>query len=211
MLLLCDDVYDLLSYDDQKLPPRLVELDRDSLPADNKFGNTISNCTMSKLIGPGLRVGWQETPTEVLAAQLATGGAIRSGGTPAQLNTMVVREFLRLGYMGPLIYELRKVFSERSTAMRQALKEHLPHGTQIEGGGGYFYWITLPDGYDTRLITDKCAEQDVILAPGGAFEVDGDAKGWNARAFRACFAYHEAEDIVRGIEIWGRACAQSRS
>lgn len=211
VLLLCDDVYDALAYDQdpKDLPPRLVQLDRDTLEPGAKWGNTVSNCTVSKLIGPGLRVGWQETATPALAAQLADGGAIRSGGTPAHLNTLVVRELLRRGDMEPVIAELREVFGARSHAARRALEQHLPAGTQIEGGGGYFFWVTLPPGYDSATIAAQCADRGVILAPGSEFEVAGDPQGYD-RAFRVCFAYHEQADIVRGIEIWGSVCSATR-
>ena len=56
MLLITDDVYDLLTYTSDPIPPRLVTLD--SLSTEEGFGNTISNCTFSKLLAPGLRFGF---------------------------------------------------------------------------------------------------------------------------------------------------------
>lgn len=54
MLLVTDDVYDLLTYTSEALPPRLVTLDS-PLSTEEGFGNTVSNCSFSKLLAPGLR------------------------------------------------------------------------------------------------------------------------------------------------------------
>jgi len=80
ILVITDDVYDLLSNDDQKGPiyPRLVTLDAGTLQSPTSTGNTLSNSSFSKLIGPGLRVGWLESATSVLAKQLGDGGANHS-------------------------------------------------------------------------------------------------------------------------------------
>lgn len=59
MLLITDDVYDLLTYTSDPVPPRLVTLDS-SIPSGNSYGNTISNCSFSKLLAPGLRFGFIE-------------------------------------------------------------------------------------------------------------------------------------------------------
>jgi len=87
ILLISDDVYDFLGNNDQlSVPPvRLVSIDAETLPRDRgegETGNTISNCSFSKLIGPGLRAGWIESATRVLAKQLGDGGADHSVTQP---------------------------------------------------------------------------------------------------------------------------------
>jgi DNA-binding transcriptional MocR family regulator len=59
MLLITDDVYDLLSYTSTPPPPRLVTLDS-PLSTEEGFGNTVSNCSFSKLLAPGLRFGFMQ-------------------------------------------------------------------------------------------------------------------------------------------------------
>lgn len=101
MLVISDDVYDFLGNDgDQSalangIPlPRLVSLDRSMLVKDGKEGGgqeagyTVSNCSFSKLLGPGLRCGWMESATSRLVRQMS-GGCSRSVFTPSNLFPLV--------------------------------------------------------------------------------------------------------------------------
>jgi DNA-binding transcriptional MocR family regulator len=75
MLLITDDVYDLLSYTNDPLPPRLVTLDS-PLCTEEGFGNTISNCSFTKLLAPGLRFGFIQA-RKALIHELSTQYALR--------------------------------------------------------------------------------------------------------------------------------------
>jgi DNA-binding transcriptional MocR family regulator len=211
MLLLCDDVYDLLDYRPPGSPrlPRLVTLDRTSNPT--KHGNSVSNCTFSKLIGPGFRVGWQETTSPHLAQQFARGGAIKSGGTPANLNTFIVREMILDGKVDEVISKLKQEFGQRSTEFIKHMKTSLPEGTTIQGGdGGYFFWVTLPNQYSTDKITKRAEEIGLILAPEEAFKVsDGKPLKPNRSSFRVSLSYTELPDIAKGVGLWAQACKDS--
>ena len=57
MLIITDDVYDLLSYSSEPIPPRLVDLDSPRCD-EGGYGNTVSNCSFTKLLAPGLRFGF---------------------------------------------------------------------------------------------------------------------------------------------------------
>lgn len=212
-LILCDDVYDMLDYRDIKnegpLPSRLVVLDRQNDKQLANTGNVISNCTFSKLVGPGIRVGWQECSSAVLAKQLCSAGSVMSGGTPAQMNSMVIGEMIRSGSLNKVIDNLKKVYSERAKVTKWALQNYLPDGTVIEGGkGGYFYWVTLPDGFDARKIAEICKERQVLLAGGDEFEVVDNGLNWGAHCFRVSFSYEEINTLIEGIKVWGMVCKQ---
>ncbi|VVT56272.1 uncharacterized protein SAPINGB_P004926 [Magnusiomyces paraingens] len=229
MLILCDDVYDLLPFDSSAdIPPRIVTLDRWTLPQsddDTALGNTISNLTFSKLLGPGLRVGWQETPTPALAQNhLATGGAVRSGGTPAHFATMIVGELLRLNLVDPIISNLRKIYGSRATALKKAVATHFsldnstsrPQARLYGADGGYFAWLELiptPEytrlGLDASKIAAACsAHSNVVVAPGGAFEVSGQDLGWNKNCFRISVSYLSESQIEKGIEAFASIVAK---
>lgn len=215
MLIICDDVYDLLDYstDVHEWPrpqKRLVHIDRATAPDDNEFGNTISNATFSKIIAPGLRFGYHETINDKLAAQLSRGGANVSGGTPSQLNSMIVGTILQNGSMERILGKLRETYKTRSVAMWDSLQKHMPKDTHISSPkGGYFVWVTLPPGYDAKKIGKKLKdEHGVILANGSDFEVIGDERGWGDRSVRLSISFLETPDIIEGCELWGKVCKE---
>lgn len=216
VLLICDDVYDALDFSQDtsspsELPPRFVTLDRQTMPPGHiGFGNTLSNCSFSKIVGPGLRVGWQESATPLLVKQLSSIGAVRSGGTPAHLNSVIVGALLHTGMIHSIIAKLIDTYRRRSTSLRQALTEYLPQGTTILGGqGGYFMWVTIPNQYDGMEITKECERRGLILAPATHFQVEGfetENKLVLSNSYRVCFAYHDETDLVRAARIWGQVC-----
>lgn len=222
ILIISDDVYDLLAYETPPYLtafnhpiPRFVTLDADTIkyaePNEKSSypvppGNTISNLTFSKLAGPGLRVGWQETPTSYLAELLAIGGANKSGGSPSQLNSFIVATLIKEGLLDSIIENLKDTYSKRSSFLKECLNKYLPKGTLVEGGyGGYFLWVTIPDslGLDARVICKKCSERGVILANGDEFEVTGDEKHWGKKSVRLSVSYLELDQIEKGAKIWG--------
>ncbi|EJS43952.1 YER152C [Saccharomyces arboricola H-6] len=214
MLVITDDVYDILDYTtpvDKLSPPplRIVHIDRNTaVPDKDSFGNTVSNATFSKLIAPGLRFGYHETVNANLSRQLSKGGANVSGGTPSQLNSMIVGELLRSGAAQKCIAFLRSVYCERATVLTTALKKYMPPGTEISPlDGGYFTWITLPPAYNAVEISNVLAKKyNVILANGSNFEVVGDEKNWGRSSFRLSISFLETGQIEKGIELFGAVC-----
>ena len=99
-------------------PPRLVTLDRQLVLAssdasrqgaeEEDAGNVISNCSFSKLLGPGLRCGWQESSTPVLSRQLSQAGPNRSGGSPSHFVSTIIYELIRPQQQGRSDNSLRK-------------------------------------------------------------------------------------------------------
>lgn len=216
MLIVCDDVYELLDFNSDKpdfeYHKRMVYLDRETLPEGEKFGNVISNSTFSKILGPGLRIGWQETATPKLARLLANGGANMSGGTPGHFNTVIVGEMLKNGDVDKIISKLNKIYSERAIALKESVEKYMPRNTKISPvDGGYFSWVTLPDGYNNQAIAKECSKRGVILATGDNFEVTGDSFGWGEHGVRISISNLECDEIERGIEIWGTVCEEYKN
>lgn len=206
LLVITDDVYDFLHYNDGPAVPKVTHIDLDTLPKGWKYGNSISNASFSKIIAPGLRVGWHETPTELLAQQLATIGAVRSAGTPSQLNTFVVQDLIETGQLNGIIEKLVSVYTLRAKVMIDAIKESLPlKYTEVYGGdGGYFVWVGIKaDGVDLKkTIQEVETKHHVVIADGSNFEVAGDAQGWGKTNARLCVALLTEEQIQKGIKLW---------
>ncbi|RLV89491.1 Uncharacterized protein JA1_005139 [Spathaspora sp. JA1] len=203
MLIISDDVYDLLDYTNKPLIPKFNQIDRETV---NKagFGNTISNATFSKIIAPGLRVGWQETATPKLVAQLAVTGANKSGGTPAQLSTFVVADLITTGEIEKIITKFNQTYSERAKVLIESVEKYLPPNTKVYGGnGGYFLWIELPINNHQEIVDILQTNHNVVLAGGEHFEVTGDERNWGNNCVRVSISYLSKEEIEQGITIWG--------
>lgn len=215
LLIIADEVYDMLDFSPpfDSLPcpeKRFVHLDRETNNDPKSYGNTISNATYSKLIAPGLRFGYHETVTEKLAAQLSNGGANVSGGTPSQLNSMIVGTMLQNGSAAEVLNGLRRVYSERADALYTAVKRYLPKNTNFDKPrGGYFSWLTLPQGYDAHEIGRRLEEEHrVTVANGDNFEVTGDTRGWGKSSMRLSLSFLESNEIEEGIRYMGKICSK---
>ncbi|RPA97242.1 PLP-dependent transferase [Choiromyces venosus 120613-1] len=217
MLIISDDVYDFLSNDgdtsaltpDKKLMPRLVTLDHEigkkQGMGENGAGYTVSNCSFSKLLGPGLRCGWIESATGVLAKQMGEGGANHSGGAPSHFTSTLIYPLITSRSIDSVISNLTKTYTARSAAIIATVKTYFPEETIIYGGkGGFFIWIILPDPYDAREIT-KLAAKDVIVLNGDKSECPGDTLGWGDHCIRVAVSYCELDVAVEGIQKFAEA------
>ncbi|CAH2355817.1 uncharacterized protein CLIB1423_35S00276 [[Candida] railenensis] len=208
VLIISDDVYELLDYHNAAPIPRIVYLDRDTASSStNKFGNSVSNATFSKLAAPGLRSGWQETTTPFLAKQLARSGPNKSGGTPGQLASLVVASFIDSGEIDTIIAKFKSVYKSRAQKLREVITKYFPASTKLYGGdGGYFFWLTFQNDtpeFDHRKINKILLdEHNIIVASGDSFEVNGDRKGWGKNSVRLSISLLSEEQIEKGIQVW---------
>ncbi|AEY98961.1 FAGR141Cp [Eremothecium gossypii FDAG1] len=216
MLLISDDIYDLLAYDQpsDQLPralPSLVHVDRATLNEEqDSWGHTVANASFSKIVAPGLRCGYQESVTSRLVGQLANGGANVSGGSPAQLNSMIIGTLISTGELAHLLQSLRSVYQDRAEVLHRAVREYLPAATDYKAqNGGYFSWCTLPEGYNSEAIC-RTLQHDygVVLANGSHFEVSDDELGWGRRSVRLSVSFLEPAEIEEGMRRFGAVCQE---
>ncbi|CAG8954800.1 hypothetical protein HYFRA_00004725 [Hymenoscyphus fraxineus] len=212
------------------LLPRLVDLDAtlSPVPSSTEFGNTVSSGTFSKIAGPGVRTGWAEASPRFIHG-LSQCGSSRSGGAPSQFTATIIFELLRSGDLDGHINDvLIPTYQRRYTILREAIERVLvPKGvvvgetsvrstTEMTGKGegvfgGYFLWITLPSGMNAEYVALRAKEEEeLILAPGRIFEVDGK---WEegarevmefGRSMRLCFSWVDERDLKEGVERLGR-------
>ncbi|KJY01239.1 aminotransferase like protein [Zymoseptoria brevis] len=224
MLIMCDDVYDMLQWpvDGEGLIametahlPRLVDIDREidgGAERDDAdgFGNVVSNGTFSKIAGPGMRVGWAEG-TSKFAYGLGQAGVQRSGGAPSQLTSIYLTHLLNTGQLQNHIHTvLRPAYASRYKAMLTAIETHLlslgftlpqPDRDVV---GGYFLWLGLPGDMQATDLTTRCQkEENLIVAPGGLFQIPGDDAVLCAQNVRLCFAWEDEEKLVEGVRRIG--------
>ncbi|KAF9886582.1 hypothetical protein FE257_011354 [Aspergillus nanangensis] len=228
-LIITDDVYDFLQWspDPKKTLsepsrsqyPRLVDVDRylDDGPHD-EWGNTVSNGSFSKLIGPGTRTGWAEG-TEKMAFGISQAGSTRSGGAPSHLAAAIIDQLFPTAFPQYLETSLQPMYAGRYHRLMGAIREYLlPLGVTLPSSapdvaGGYFIWAQLPAPLSASALAPVALrEQKVKVATGNLFEVQGDPSGCAGeldRCIRLCFAWEEEDKLAEGVRRL--ACAVQRA
>lgn len=187
VLVIEDNPYGLLGFEGQTYPAM-----RACEPA-----NVVYLGSFSKTFAPGLRVGWALAPHAVreklvLAAESATLCP------PAFTQTVVSRYLVAHDWKGQ-IKTYREAYRERRDAMISALERYLPPGcTWTSPAGGFYVWLTLPEGLDTKAMLPRAVTQRVAYVPGTAFYADSDGS-LASRQMRLSFCYPTPERITEGV------------
>jgi 2-aminoadipate transaminase len=191
-----DDPYGQLRYEGEHIPP-LVVLDRTNLLRDNGYllGNVIYLSTFSKVLAPGLRLGWIVAPPDVIThlVQLKQSTDLHT----SSFTQMVAYEVARDGFMEEHVKLIRRVYKERRDAMLEALHDYFPPDVSwTHSQGGLFLWVTMPPGIDTMKLLDTALRQDVAFVPGEPFFPSGQETGSH---MRLNFSNAQPEQIREGI------------
>ncbi|WP_035920592.1 PLP-dependent aminotransferase family protein [Frankia sp. QA3] len=189
VLVVEDNPYGLLSFTGE--PVRAMRADA---PDDVVYLGSFS-----KTLAPGLRVGWALAPAPVTARLvLAAESAILSQSMFTQL---VVERYLATQPWAEQVKVFREMYRERRDAMLDALAESMPAGaTWTRPDGGFFVWVTLPGGVDTRAMLPRAIAARVAYVPGAGFYADGSG----GSSMRLSFCYPPPERIRDGVGRLGR-------
>jgi DNA-binding transcriptional MocR family regulator len=168
------------------------------LLADDPEGQVIHLGTFSKMLFPGLRLGWMVVPREIseLVRRLRWATDLSS----ATLTQRAMNCFCRRGYVQRHLKRLRRINGKRLKAMLSALEEEFPsqaHWTRPSGG--MMLWCELPDAVDTLELFHEAARRGVLFSPGVAFFPNGGGRS----AMRLSFNRESEARIRRGIRILG--------
>jgi len=185
-LIVADEVYQLLSYNGAP-PPAFATMDnRDSVVSLGSF---------SKILAPGLRLGWIQT-SEHLRRQIMAGGFINSGGSVNHIVSHIVRQAIDNGSLHTHIRRIRDVYRGRVAVMDAALHEHFDGIAKWHRpDGGYFFWLQFDESVDTAPLQVKAPVLETGFEAGGAFSSKGRLKNH----VRLCFAHYDEDDIREGI------------
>jgi 2-aminoadipate transaminase len=191
LLVLEDNPYGLLRYEGEPLPP---------LRALDGGVYVLYLGTFSKILSPGIRLGWVAAPAQVLAK-------INLGKQAADLCTSSLTQQFVTGYFAEgrwraYVQGLCTIYRRRRDAMLDALAEFFPPEAEwTQPGGGLFVWATLPDFIDTEDLLAKAIQQEnVAFVPGSAAYVDGRG----GSSMRLNFSAVSEEEIVEGISRIGK-------
>jgi 2-aminoadipate transaminase len=155
--------------------------------------------TLSKIVAPGIRIGWVLAPAPILdrLAKLKQSADLCS---PA-LSQMFAEQYIRKGLWKKNLENLKPIYRSRRDAMLQALEEHFPpEALWSRPEGGLFLWVTLPGYLDTTKMLPLAILQGVAYVPGTAFFSDGSG----AKHMRLNFSYAAEDQIAEGIKRLGK-------
>jgi len=157
--------------------------------------------SFSKILSPGLRVGWLIAEPEHIE-RCVECGVMQMGGGASPFAAHVVAEYCRAGHLEPHIVKLRQVYRQRCEVTLQALENHMPAGvTWTHPRGGFFVWLTLPEGIQIGLLRETARAQGVLFVPGPGFF----AQGGGERNLRLAFSFVPLDEIERGVAILAQA------
>jgi 2-aminoadipate transaminase len=152
--------------------------------------------TTSKTFFPGVRLGWAVGPAEI-SAQLVNAKQ-NTDQCAGALGQRLFEEYVRRGWIEEQLAQSRALYRRKSERMLAALERYMPPGTTwTRPQGGFFSWLTLPDGVDSADLARRAVESGVGIVPGGLFFADGSG----ADKVRLSFSMVDEARIDEGIEL----------
>ena len=228
-VVLADDVYQLLDWRADKLPRLLSydtayrercasagdggERDDDAAAYDpsqtppsgageksGSDGHVVSVGSFTKILSPGLRLGWLEAAPSLLA-RVAERGYLVSGGGVAPFVSEVVAEVLSSGAQNEVLDSLCADYAAKSSALVDALHAEGLFEVEAPPDGGYFMWVKLPDGVSADALLPVAEAHGVVFLPGTRCGYEAQFGGHA----RLCFAMEERDLLVEGAKRLGAA------
>jgi 2-aminoadipate transaminase len=192
LMIVEDNPYGQIRFDGDPLPS-LYELDEGR-------GWVIYVSTFSKILAPGLRVGWVAAPPQVLRKlNLGKQSEDLCSGT---MNQRFVLEYLRRYDWRDHVARVNEIYRQRRDTMLAALEDELPKLDSISWTrprGGLFVWATLPSYIDTKDLLARAIQENVAFVPGGAAFLDGSG----TNSMRLNYSAMPPELISEGIARLG--------
>lgn len=197
-LIVADEVYQLLDFGDAGVEP---------MAASIGSGVVLSLGTFSKILAPGLRLGWIQAAMPLLD-RLATTPFVVSGGGLNPFASAVVRPILERGWQQDHLTSLRVRLGHRRTVMDRAIRAHLPPDVEFRSPtGGYFFWLRFPGERDTSRWLPSATERQVGYRPGALFST---GSGLTDR-IRLSFAFYDSPAIEAAVATLGAIVGADRA
>ena len=190
-----DDVYsDLYFYEDDVPKMQLIKA------MDPEGIDVCYSGSFSKILGPGLRLGWMLVPEHIYKKCELIKQSIDA--CSPSISQVIADKFLREDYISDYLTTTREEYKKRGLAMIEALEKYLPECVSFEKPrGGFYTWLKLPEGTDSTLILKKAIEKGVVFVTGKTFDPDGVKNDY----MRVSFCNTDVETIQKGIPIIAEA------
>ena len=193
-----DDPYGELRYAGESLPS-LLGLGRAAGATVIRLGS------FSKVLAPGLRLGYIVAPEAIIAklVQIKQATDLHT----ATLTQMAVYETVRNGFLNQHLPAVRDLYKEQCGYMLDAMAQYFPSSAQwTRPEGGMFIWVTLPEHINAYELLDRAIKNNVAFVPGEPFYAGNDAQ---RNTLRLSFVTVSKERIREGIETLGRLIAET--
>jgi len=183
VLVVEDNPYGMLAFDGT-ITPAIRSMDETGVIYLGSF---------SKTFAPGYRTGWVAAPHAVREKLiLASEAAVLC---PSHASQLAIAAYLEACDWQGQIAQYRQVYRVRCEAMMAALAEHLPMCQWTVPQGGFYTWVSVPEGIDTRAMLPRATTALVAYVSGTAFYADGQGN----RQMRLSFCYPTPERIAEGV------------
>ncbi len=194
-ILVEDDAYGDLYFNDKVKP-----LTR---PMKNFEDGSFTICytgSFSKILGPGLRLGWLLAPPEIYQKCEIIKQTMDS--CSPNYTQIIATEFLQRGLLQPYLSFLRDEYSKRCEMTNQALLKYMPDYVKwVVPDGGFYYWLHLPESFDATEILKKSIEKGAVFVTGKTF----DPYGVKNNRIRLAFSNMQREQIEPGVRMIAEA------
>jgi len=188
LLLIEDDPYGELAYGGEKLPSLLAL----------HPGGVLHLGSFSKLLSPGLRVGYVIAP-EPVHRKLVQAKQAADLHTPS-FTQRIVYEVVKDGFLDAHIPVIRELYAHQCRAMLDALQEFFPRQARWNAPqGGMFIWVTLPEHVDATALLEKAIARNVAFVPGAPFYCERPQRN----TLRLSFVTVPVEKIRQGVNTLG--------
>jgi 2-aminoadipate transaminase len=193
-IIAADEVYHFLDY--QQAPPA-------PMAAYSGQGNVISINSFSKILAPGLRLGWIQTDPERIR-RFITFGLLDSGGGMNPFTSAIARYVIESGGLAANISHLQGVYSRRVQAMDECLRHYLPQAEFVPPLGGYFFWLRLA-GIDSAGLLQQARSYGVSFHSGRRFSSRNGLAEW----IRLSYVNTDIDEIEEGTKRLAEAVNSS--
>jgi 2-aminoadipate transaminase len=184
-LIVADEVYHLLNY--FEAPPN-------PFAASIESGNIISLGSFSKILAPGLRLGWMQANAEIIQ-RFVNSGLLDSGGGLNPFTSAMVCRVIDTGGLDQNITQLAAAYRTRIAVMDDALRQHIPGIDYTVPKGGYFFWVHLPNKINANMLQGTAEAFKVGFRPGTLFSSQGGMIDY----IRLSYVFYEPEELEQGI------------
>lgn len=187
-----DDPYGYVRFDGEHLP---------SIFSFDKAGNTIYAGSFSKILSPGVRIGWVSGPKDIIRQMAVFKQAVDLCSSP--ITQVLTYEYCRKGYLDSHLPNIVQDYRVKRDAMEESFRKHLaPQGiTWVKPEGGFFYWLNTGN-IDSGELARKALEKKVAILPGAPFCINPEA---GIHAARINYTFSKPDVIEEGVSRLAQA------